>query len=272
MINANKLVEVIKENTDLEVSINEVQKGNVILTGITIGNGTIRPTLYTRNYEDLYDKYGYEAVATKMLEDAKNAELDVNPIELASYTSWEYAKEHLKLCIAPNRTNNDVVTYPYLDLELYIRVIVKNVNNGTASYKVQNYMLEEWNVTTEQLLHAALDCTKPTYTVQSMSKVLFGFEMEDDPMLIIRTEDEMHGASAIYCKDILKQISNKYDSDLVVIPSNIHEILVIPMAMQMELDDISRMVHEINETEVSPEEVLSDHAYIFNKNTNKITW
>ena len=271
MMNIDILVTSIKTMTNLEVTVNDVQKGNVILTGISIGKGEIRPTVYTRDYEDLYDKYGYEVVAKQMLEDAINAD-NVNPIEIATYASWNYARENLKLCIAPKGTNNENVTFPYLDLELYVRVKVEKMSNldGIASYKVTNNLLETWNVTREQLFHAALDCTKPTYKVQSMSEILFGID-DGFPMIVGRTEDEMHGASVLYCKDILKQISNKYDSDLVIIPSSIHEILITPMESE-SLDGVSELVREVNGTEVSPEEVLSDHAYIFHKDTSEITW
>lgn len=267
MMNIDILVTKIKSNTNLEVSVHDVQKGNVTLTGISIGNGTVRPTLYTRNYEDLYDKYGYDEVAKKMLEDAINAE--VNHVDM-SCMEWEYAKENLKLCIAPKGTNRGVVTYPYLDLELYVRVMIKEMNNvnGYASYKVNQAMLDKWNVSSGQLLRKAFDCT--VYKVKSMSEILFGVE-EDSPLLVVRTEDEMYGASAMYCKDILKQVADKFDSDLLIIPSSIHEILLQPIE-NLEFEGINKLINDVNTEQLEPEEVLSDHAYIFHKDTSEITW
>lgn len=279
MMNVDRLVEIIKTNTTLEVTVNEVQKGNVTLTGVSIGNGIVRPTLYTRDYEDLYDMCGYEVVAREMLNKAKEelAKINLNPVDIMSYTTWEYAKRNLKLCIAPKGTNRGVVTYSYLDLELYVRVCVKDMSNENrhASYKVQPKMLGEWNVTSEQLLQTALDCTKPTYKVQSMAEIL-GFSFENEvPILVVNTEDGLNGASSIYCKDILKQIADKYDKDLLIIPSSIHEIIMNPIKIPMEmsyLNGITELVKEVNMKEVSPEEVLSDHAYVFHRDTMEITW
>lgn len=275
-MNVNKLTEIIKENTTLEVSVQEIQKGNVTRIGISIGIGTVRPILYVKNYEELFETLGYEAVARQMLIDAENAieRQKEEFVNLNNYTSWEYAKENLKLCIAPKGTNEGIVTYPYLDLELYVRVIVTKDGNGQANYKVKLEVLDMWNITKEQLFQVALDCTKPTYKVQSMSELLFGFEMENDPcpMIVINTKDGLHGASVIYCKEILKEIADKYDSNLFIIPSSIHEIIVKPIDLLVGLDEMTEMVKDVNTSEVEPEEVLSNHAYIFRKDTMEITW
>ena len=49
---------------------------------------------------------------------------------------------------------------------------------------------------------------------------------------------------------------------LIVLPSSIHEMLVMPYEGNGDLDAISDMVAEINQEHVEPEERLTDQAYL----------
>jgi hypothetical protein len=49
---------------------------------------------------------------------------------------------------------------------------------------------------------------------------------------------------------------------LFVIPSSIHEMMIAPYDSRFKLEELSAMVKEINETQVAPEERLTDRAYI----------
>ena len=48
----------------------------------------------------------------------------------------------------------------------------------------------------------------------------------------------------------------------VVLPSSIHEMLILPYDDSIDMDVMSEMVREINATQVSPEERLTDQAYL----------
>lgn len=273
-MNIETLVNEIKHVTGagVEVYATEIQKGNVTLTGIVIGNGEVRPTAYVENYENMFTGCNYTAVATKIVKDAREAMKENNLPNKGVHTSYAYAKTHFQLCIAPKGTNVGLVTYPYLDLTLYVRVMVENpcVNKGfIGSYKVTANMLNYWKISKETLFHMALDCTKPTYECISMAEE-FGFPTPV-PMIIVSNQDKNYGASVMYCKEILKGITDKFDDDLIILPSSIHEIIVIP-ASTIDIEEMSEMVTMINATDVDPTEVLSDHAYIFHRDTMEITY
>ena len=46
-----------------------------------------------------------------------------------------------------------------------------------------------------------------------------------------------------------------------MIPSSIHEILLVPDNGEVQAEGLKEMVQEVNATEVSPEEKLSDNVY-----------
>ena len=56
----------------------------------------------------------------------------------------------------------------------------------------------------------------------------------------------------------------------ILLPSSIHEVILIPKSKSPDLKDLNEMINEVNETQVQEEEVLSDHAYYYEKNTHTL--
>lgn len=279
------LVNTIKNivDEDVQVDTQTVQKGSLTLTGISIGKGDIRPVAYVDYYEDLFLEKGYLAVARKIIEVCKEAEKETIKIDTKLFTTWEYAKDNLLLCIAPAGTNNNIITIPFLDLELYFRVTISEDTSQTALYKVQEQMLDIWNVTTEDLLEA---CNTNEYTALPMKDIMIGIlkdegypnelieeitESDVGNQIVLTNPSKTFGASVIYKKTLLKEVADKYESDLYIIPSSIHELIACPVNT-ISVSDMNDMISQINENEVSPEERLSDHVYIFHRDTMEIEW
>lgn len=84
-------------------------------------------------------------------------------------------------------------------------------------------------------------------------------------MFVVSNRQRIKGAAAILNRDALRGIGERYHTDrLVVIPSSVHECLVIPYTEEIDLDEISVMVQAVNAEEVASEEQLGDRAYIIN--------
>jgi hypothetical protein len=60
-------------------------------------------------------------------------------------------------------------------------------------------------------------------------------------------------------------------SGFYVIPSSIHEVIIVPSEDTYEADDIRNMIREINDTQVKVEEILSYSLYYFDKAQGKLT-
>lgn len=275
----NTIENLIKN--DVSVTTSKFQKGTELLTSISIGKGNIRPCVYMEHFEDLFKAEGYIGVAKEMIKICENADCsDMNNLGVETISSYEYVKENLLLCIAPAGIYNNIVTIPYLDLELYFRV---EVGNGT--YKVEGKMLDLWNVTKEELLEVALKTNDytATSTINIVAESLKEQGATDDeiaelmsnPMqdqIVITNSDGTFGASAICKKEILKEIADELEDDLYIIPSSIHELIVQPQIDYMTKEEINYMVKSINMNDVAPEERLSDHIYIFRRDTMEIEW
>lgn len=81
------------------------------------------------------------------------------------------------------------------------------------------------------------------------------------PMLVLSNKTKVFGASCMLYPEVLKPLSEELGTDLYILPSSIHEVIIMPVNELLSRNDLADMVKEINENEVLPQEVLSDNVY-----------
>lgn len=92
-----------------------------------------------------------------------------------------------------------------------------------------------------------------------------GFPEMFPPMYVITNKQNLYGAVCILYPDVLKDVAQKLDSDFYVLPSSVHETIAVP-AENLDINHASSlkaMVREVNQSELTPEEVLSDNVYYY---------
>lgn len=175
---------------------------------------------------------------------------------------------------------NDCPHKDFLDLAVLYEV--RN-QNATMSTKITNSIMRIFNITLEELDEAANN-NRDSYVSQdvlSMMASLFPIsesEIEemrkkqtDAPQMHVLTNaQKVKGASVLLYPELIEDIAQKENSDLIVIPSNIHEILAVATC-GMDKDEISQMVQEVNDQQVDEQERLSDHAYFYKRGSLQVT-
>lgn len=143
--------------------------------------------------------------------------------------------------------------------------------------------MEYWGVTEDDLFHTAMENTpyfqkKKMAGMNSVIEYLTGKKVDDviedcsANMYILTVEDNLNGAGAILYPDVLKGIAEKMRcKNFFVIPSSIHETIIVPMFSEDDFEALSQMVKEVNATQLAPEEILSDHAYVYRRADNTIS-
>lgn len=158
-------------------------------------------------------------------------------------------------------------------MELYVRVKV----TSNSTYKVKPGMFPE--VSTDEIFARALLQAKDDIVAENMVQMIAGMmgnnatetSMPGYESIVVTNRTKVYGAVAIYDKEMLSKIAEKYDSNLVILPSSIHECIIC-VDNDPDLNVYSDMVRSVNQIEVRPEERLSDHAYLFDKVSREITW
>ncbi|MBP3718843.1 MAG: hypothetical protein J6I58_04915, partial [Eubacterium sp.] len=94
---------------------------------------------------------------------------------------------------------------------------------------------------------------------------------DDMPMYVVSNKSMMWGASTLMYDGILEQIHDTIGDDYVILPSSIHEVIVVKQTAGIDTAEMVNMVKEINGAVLSPEEVLSNSIYQYNSADNSIT-
>lgn len=270
------------------VKLNDVMKNNgVVLRGITLmqDDSNISPTIYLNPYYDAYEN-GDTTLGTVIDEVIDTYERNkINrSIDMKFFLNYETVKSRIIFKLINTEKNRellrDVPYIPFHDLSIVFQCLVSEERFGNASILIHNVHLQLWKVNARELYERALKNTPllqgyelaDMNTVLEEMKALGGIddeEIEDMqqevPMYVLSNKSRINGASCILYKDILKDFAMVVDKDLYVLPSSIHEVILLPSDGTQESEQLKEMVREINQSQVEKEEVLSDSVYYYRR-------
>ena len=81
---------------------------------------------------------------------------------------------------------------------------------------------------------------------------------EDEQMFVVTVPDKIHGAGVIAYPNFMEDAAQKMGGDFFVLPSSIHEVLLVKDNGQMTAKELENMVKEVNATQVEPADQLTD--------------
>ena len=169
----------------------------------------------------------------------------------------------------------EVPHLPYLDLAMVFYCLISHSELGMATVLIRDSHLKMWNVTHKTLYEDARRNTpellKPEF--QSMSQVLHlpMEEIRDVPMLhVLTNESHMNGAASLLYDGVLDQCAEQLRESFFLLPSSIHEVILLPYNRNVELGKLRNIVSEANQTQVQPQDRLSDSVYFYSKEEKKL--
>ena len=84
--------------------------------------------------------------------------------------------------------------------------------------------------------------------------------------MVLSNESGVNGAAVILYPDIPKYIFESIGKNYYILPSSIHEPLIVPEDEFINPSNLQAIVREVNEKHIEPEEFLSDNVYYFDGN------
>lgn len=90
-------------------------------------------------------------------------------------------------------------------------------------------------------------------------------------MYVLSNKRRFLGAACILYPDVMRCFANLIDRNFYVLPSSVHEVILLPDMGECNPNVLRNMVMEVNETEVEEAEFLSDNVYYYNRNEDKMT-
>lgn len=297
MLTYSEFKEIIREQAEKEtgcrVVINPVKKLNgLILDGLVIisTDSNMSPTIYLNGY---YEKYKEcmdveedpVSVVWKELYKTYRQHLPRFDFDESDFTDFEKVRGRLRVKLVNYYSNqellDDLVCIQYLDLAITFYVAVELGKKEMASIAVKKQHMEYWGKTEDELLEIAKENMEDEYEYMTMDQMLkelvskeIEFEMQDgSPLYVLGNRNRMYGASSVLIDGLLDRIAEECGADdLAIIPCSIHETILFPLTEETDLSVINNMIEEVNRTEVSKEEYLSNHVYTYNVREKKIRY
>ncbi len=157
-------------------------------------------------------------------------------------------------------TNTLLKTWDIDEKTLYTQAVLNTPRlNCTEMCPMQEFIKE----------HIPAEQTPDTFAMDVTEYNFDNFTMKIDsgdgmPLYIVTNKSKIFGAASLLLPHVMEKIG-EFLGSFYVLPSSIHEVLIIPASSAMETSELIGMVRQINETELLPEEVLSDNIYLYDK-------
>lgn len=281
----------------VEEKIKEELSGRVCVSVYTAQkyNGALRKGLLFCEYENNVSPTIYLEEYYRQYRCGKPVELAVREIaelyrEIRFREPWEdefirnydNIKEKLVYRLIHREKNKEILKempyIPYLDLAIVFYVLLEAGPYGTAAMPVKTEHLRIWHVTEQQIYERACEnteCLLPYEfrTIRSVIAELTDMDDtgEDDVLYVLSNHLRSFGASALLYQGRLEEVGEYLGEDYYVLPSSVHEVIVIRKSAASGKEFLSAIVKEINETQVEREEVLSNQAYYYDRTCKRLT-
>lgn len=306
-----RLLEAVREGlqkkyTDTEAKITKQIKNNsqerIGIMFMTESN--ISPVLYI---DDLYWDYQHrehfegekdnsiEKMAEAVIKNYEDciSHVSVERSDIKDINDFESVRKKVVFRLVNSKLNETLLKsvphIEFLDLSIIFQVLLESSCENTATVKINNQLIEQWGISTEELFEVAKNNTKSLlpatfYTMQHAFEKMFQEDVEAENLLQRVNDDQRdlmyiltnitsnYGAAVMIYPNVLEMIGDILCEDFCIIPSSINEIIIVPNSTILQPDIMDEMVQEVNESHVAPEEVLGTHVYYFDRKTKKITY
>lgn len=276
--NVEEINRILKDE-EFYIEYNEVQKNNVNKEAYRLIPKTQKmcsPVAYCENFENCSDNTEIAKELINIWNKGKSYEIP----DIEELGSREFILKNVYPKVVAN-TNNELIDgqhlvfKEFLDMFVIYYVNIGADNEGTASYNVQEKMIANAGIDMEELHSQAIKNLEKEVSIKDMQDIImniigitdeseFDFSQvpEENQMLVLSKKDSMYGASVILCASVLEKLDSFWNGEFVILPSSVHECISV-RSDGFTLQEMKEMVMEINDTEVSPEDRLTDSVYVY---------
>lgn len=271
-----------KETSQVEISV--VKKNNdVSKAGLSIREDEhdVSPLLYL---DDYYIHYQNGELLENIIRNIRadyDKKVQMAAVKIPNLQEFENIRGRVIYRLVNYEKNKEILEdCPHIrlyDLAVTFRWVARIDDVGVSTSLITNKQVKEWGVSVNDLVLAARQNTPRLFPAQiiDMEEMLAGMVSfilypSTIPMYILTNKQELNGASALLYGDILKDFANKKGADMYILPSSIHEVIMVPADRINDPTKLLSIVHDANTTVVSIGDVLSDSVYYYDRKKDQI--
>lgn len=239
--------------------------------------------------DSLYARYvkcemNLPEVADTIVEQYRNG-INNFAFDISTISEYEKAKGLIRGRLINTDRNEEVLTTiphrNFLDLTIIYSLDIKQSDGqGVGSVRISNDLMEKWGVDEETLYQQMMENMEASgegkvSSMASMLEELCGMMLDSItpqfPMYVISNQQKANGAIEILNKNVMEKAAIMLGEDFWILPSSVHELILLPMKNKQEDKEYIRsMIRDINNTQVSNEEILSYNLYYYSQETGEI--
>ena len=299
-----EVMEILSREGKVSVKVQRITKNNgVELDGLMVlrPDSNVSPTIYLNDFYNQYQNGRKFGIVVNDIIEIYNKNKDSLKVSEDFFVDFNLIKDRIIYKTINYEQNlrllKDVPHIEIMDLAIAFYCIVEANEEIRATTLIHNCHIEKWNISKDELYKTAFYNTQRLYEpeirdmyeiiMEMMNSVSDNSEDSNDidrlaneyrevpeseiKMYVLTNKKKTNGASCIFYEDVLSRFSKKIDRDLFVLPSSIHEVIIVPKTDFITKDELKTMVCEVNASEVDECDRLSDNVYIFEKNGNTLS-
>ena len=283
----------------------------LVVIAIREAKNSIAPNIYLDLYYEKYlEGYKITELAQLIVDSYfdyyEDERIDINILDFR----WERVRDRVFYRVI-NRDKNlkllqQVPHLLYLDLAITFHCLMTKSENNIGTMRVTKDHMKTWGIKLKDLRDMAIINTPRLFpaSIRNMNDVILDIlnkdwingsnqnsmssisdelseemiadmviksENDDNIMYVMSNSRGIGGATCLLYKELLYEFANEIDSNLFILPSSIHEVLIVKDDGYVDKEDLREMVIGVNETEVEEEDFLSNQIYHYNRFSNMIT-
>lgn len=276
-----------KLGDNYRIEVKEFRKNNgVLLHGLVIlsRQRNVVPTIYLDSFWEAYESGMPFAAIIRRLMSIYQEDTPKDSVSMEFFRYFEAVRDRICYRLIGRRGNEglleEVPYIEFLDLAICFYYAYHSRELGDGIILIHNSHMKMWEVSTAELMRLAQNNTPLLFpwecsTLEDILRELTGqagpgsafsageAEAGEIPMQVLSNEKRLHGAACILYPGVLGKIAEAEGHSLYIIPSSIHEVILLTDKGKGRAETLRRIIAEVNSTQVAPEEVLSDNLYYY---------
>lgn len=303
----NNILQYMNLEEGAEAEIRQSYKNNgIVLDGLSIrrSDAQMSPNLYLNNYFTEYENgRELEDIMRDIAEQYLTLHMDIE-LEPDDIFNFEKIKKQIILRLVNVEKNEKLLEeapyIPYEDLAITFRWLAGMDDGGIATMLIRNRELHTWGISVDELYSIALTNTMRLFppVLRPLGNMLMGYLKDISESLsiegldseglhdevarymagerfhpvfyVLTNEQGINGATCMIYPGVIASFAMSLQQDLYVLPSSIHEVILVPDEEEISAEILQGMVKEANDTIVFDSEILSDNVYYYSRNEKSI--
>ena len=269
---------------DAVAVITDVTKNNgLILKGLTIrhADSRISPTIYLEAFYEMYESgIPFGEIMNRLYRcESQYRETDIHAED---YLDFDRIKDRLIYKVINYDMNSELLkSVPHVgwnDLAIVFCCVLEGGPGGYATVLVRNSHLKMWDIDQDELYDLARENTPRIMSdeIKSIDEIVPYAFAEVCPditpeMYVLSNEHRVYGATSMLYSEHLKEVAENHSGGIYILPSSVHEVILMPEEYACEEEYMRAMIREINSTEVDLEDRLSDNLYYYDRDLDRIS-